>query len=325
MANQIIKDIKNADSTGLSAIVVVLDMLAIHLADIAKDVEASVNGVCSGFQGISMRARNALSSAADALDDSADGGGLQAFVHRVRMALEVMLQRIASSREFAVHLAAEMDEINQRIDALCELNRQLGRVGQLTKQTINSTRQSIESGVDSDEVMEALLEKTGMLATAANATSNSFMGIIVNLSSSVKKLSSRVKSKGEEEKEATTSGENAVRNMLDKLTATYDKMSQSLSNSAAMSRQLNLDIGQAVMSMQFQDRVNQRIQHLIETISELASELQPFTGDADKDKAKTISDYWLERVAAKATMQVERINPEEASANSSGPGDIELF
>ncbi len=325
MANQITKDIKPADSTGLSAIVVVLDMLAIHLTDIAKDVEASVNGVCSGFQGISTRAKSALSTAAEALDDSADGGGLQAFVHRVRMALEVMLQRIASSREFAIHLATEMDEINQRIDALCELNRQLGRVGQLTKQTINATRQSIESGVDADEVLETLLEKTGMLATAANATSNSFMGIIVNLSSSVKKLSSRVKSKGEEEKEATTNGENSVRSMLDKLTAAYDKMSQSLSNSAAMSRQLNLDIGQAVMSMQFQDRVNQRIQHLIETIAELASEMQPFTGDADKDKARTISDYWLERVAAKATMQVERIHPESAAKNSSSPGDIELF
>ncbi len=66
-------------------------------------------------------------------------------------------------------------------------------------------------------------------------------------------------------------------------------MTHSLSNSAAMSRQLNLDIGQAVMSMQFQDRVNQRIGHLIDSIEELNAELQPYAVTSQVEVAQSLT------------------------------------
>ncbi len=41
------KNKSQSDSTGISSVMFVLDMLSIQLADIAQDVESSVTGVCS--------------------------------------------------------------------------------------------------------------------------------------------------------------------------------------------------------------------------------------------------------------------------------------
>ncbi len=91
---------KVADGTSVSAILTVLDIVADQLNDIASDVETSVLGFCNGFQGMSMRARSALSHAAEVLDSSGDGG-LPAFVHRIRMSLNTITCRLQSMREFS--------------------------------------------------------------------------------------------------------------------------------------------------------------------------------------------------------------------------------
>ncbi len=109
------------------------------------------------------------------------------------------------------------------------------------------------------------------------------------------------------------------------MSISYEKMNESLSSSAAMNRQLNLDIGQAVMSMQFQDRVNQRIEHIVSTIHELSADLRPLALSRDPDTADKIIKLWTDRLAEKSTMAAER------NANGSGDSDqsvestIDLF
>lgn len=316
---------KNIDSTGFTAIIVVLDMLTIQLEDIAKDVEVSVTGVCGGFQGMSNRARNALSAAANALESSTDGGGIQAFVHRVGMALEIMLHRIESSSDFSAQLSNEIEDVCDRLHVINDLDEKLSKICDLAKQANKEGNAGLHSPGDCRDSLASLVEATSVLTSVIGATSSSISRISSGLSSSVRRLSARIKCKAEEDQEAIRSSEQTVRETLDKLSLSYDKMTKSLSNSAVMSRQLNMDIGQAVMSMQFQDRVNQRIQHLVETVSELGGELQQFTKFADKDRVKTISDYWMERVAEKSTMKAERISLDTAVTSNSDVDSVELF
>lgn len=320
-----LRNTRQSDSTGISSVMFVLDMLSIQLADIAQDVESSVTGVCSGFQSMGNRARTALGTAADALDSSADGGGLKAFVHRVGMALEVMLQRIESSRDFSNQLSDEIEKISERLEVIRGLDDQFLRICELAKTASADGRDRLIAGGDCRPEMATLVEKTMVLANAAHSTNQTVKNIVTGLGNSIRQVSARVKCKAEEDQDATVNSENTVRTMLDKLSSAYDKMTNSLSSSAAMSRQLNLDIGQAVMSMQFQDRVNQRIQHLVETIAELRADLQPFAQSADQGKVQMLSEYWLERAAEKATMKAERIGVASGTSDDADEGSIELF
>lgn len=312
------------DSTAIAAILVVMDRLSFQLKDIASDVENSVNGVCEGFQGMGNRARSALTTAADALDTSCDGGGLQSFVHRVGMSLEVLLQRIESSRDFSTVLSHEIEDIDDRFSVIASLGEKMSSIAETAKWASYKGRTALNSSSKGKAEWEELVEQTSVLAQEANTVGQAITSVVSGLSSAMKRASSRARNKAAEDSNATASTENTVRNMLDQLTASYEKMTQSLSNSAAMSRQLNLDIGQAVMSMQFQDRVNQRIGHLIDSIEELHQELKPYTAAADVELQQSLTQFWLERLAERSTMKSERAII-DAAATESEESSIELF
>ncbi len=92
-----------------------------------------------------------------------------------------------------------------------------------------------------------------------------------------------------------------------------------------MNRQLNMDIGQAVMSMQFQDRVNQRIEHIVDTIHELSTDQRPLTLASDPNTAQLITKLWTDRLAEKATMNAERAGGDGSNASPSEESTIDLF
>jgi len=312
------------DSTAISAILIVLDRLGMQLKDIALDIEGSVNGVCEGFQGMGTRARAALTTAADALDTSCDGGGLQSFVHRVGMSLEIMLQRIESSRDFSTVLSHEIKDINDRFSIVLALGEKVSNVAESAKWATYKSRTALNSQGSVKAQFEELIEQTSVLSQEAGTIGQAISSVVSGLTSAMSRTSNRAKNKAEEDAGATASTEDTVRNMLDQLSASYEKMTHSLSNSAAMSRQLNLDIGQAVMSMQFQDRVNQRIGHLIDSIDELNHELKPYTATANAELSSSLTQLWLERLAERSTMASERALV-SASVDDTDEGSIELF
>ncbi len=312
------------DSTAIAAILVVMDRISFQLKDIASDVENSVNGVCEGFQGMGTRARSALTTAADALDTSCDGGGLQSFVHRVGMSLEVLLQRTESSRDFSTVLSHEIEDIDDRFNVVIALGEKMSSIAETAKWASSKGRTALGNSGKNKEQWEELVEQTSVLAQEANVVGQAITSVASGLSSAMKRASSRARNKAEEDSGATASTENSIRTMLDQLTASYEKMTHSLSNSAAMSRQLNLDIGQAVMSMQFQDRVNQRIGHLIDSIVELTHELKPYTAAANAEMQQSLTQFWLERLAERSTMNSERAIV-DAAATETEESSIELF
>jgi methyl-accepting chemotaxis protein len=128
-----------------------------------------------------------------------------------------------------------------------------------------------------------------------------------------------------EDNEATGNSESTVRSILDRLAASYAQMSESLNKSAAMGRQLNSDIAQSVVSMQFQDRVNQRIDHIIESLDEIANQLRPHSRSANAEAAAEQTQAVMDRLAKSYTMDAERALAGEPSASQAAEGSIELF
>ena len=315
---------KFADQTAISAITVVLDMLSAQLTDIAQDVEASVNGVCAGFQGMTTRAKEALSTASDSLELNNDGGGLQAFVHRVRISLDVLLRRVESSHEFSRQLASDINDIDERLELLLLFSDKLELIASNAKEAAKRHGRLNEREQPAEVIIDALREQVSVLGFATAGAGTAVRGLVQGLRTAMATTAGRAQTKAFEDKTATEQSEQTVRGIISQLSESYNKMTESLSKSATMSRQLNLDIGQAVMSMQFQDRVNQRIQHLRETIDDLTSELRPYAADADQENVQSITQFWLERMNERSTMQAERIQIPQGQSDSDD-SSIELF
>jgi non-ribosomal peptide synthetase component F len=86
----------------------------------------------------------------------------------------------------------------------------------------------------------------------------------------------------------------------------------------------------AVVALQFQDAVSQRIEHVVHALSEMHDEFQKRLDGGDADSAASSAEDWAARMAKKYTMASERrvlaahrLAHDEHAANSSG--DVELF
>ena len=62
----------------------------------------------------------------------------------------------------------------------------------------------------------------------------------------------------------------------------------------------------------------------LETIEELATELQPYTAEANQNNLKSITDFWMQRVAERSTMAAERTQI-QTDVSESDDSSIELF
>lgn len=312
------------EGSALSAIVVVLELMSAQLQDIEADIGASVEGVCSGFSGMGERAKAALASASDALDSSVDGGGLQAFVYRVKIALEVLLNRIESDRNCDSRLAIDLRETRERLNLIERLSRKIMEVG---TRAANSIPQESIDDMDDEELELAyyqLKDQVSVLAYAAKEAGKAVCDIHSGIQKSLAGTCELLERKIQDDDDVAQTTETRIRELLDKLSGTYDRMSKSLSSSATMSWQLNVDINQAIVNMQFHDRVSQRLAHLTQSIEELMNDLRPHTLSSNGTEAKTLTDYWLNRIQQKSTMASERqLAPEVAVETSTS--NVELF
>jgi len=106
-------------------------------------------------------------------------------------------------------------------------------------------------------------------------------------------------------------------------------MEQAIAQSRSNSDQLARDISAAVMAMQFQDSVTQRIGHVVRTLEELHGALQSRLGTENAMPGSEPND-WTDRMAGRYTMLAERRvlathHDPETSATSDLGGNVGLF
>lgn len=314
----------SAQSGSIVAVVTLFDIVREQLVDIAQDIETSVLGVCSGFQGMSNRARSALTKASEALDAHSQEGGLTALVHRTRSSLATMLCRIESSRNFSLQLAEQINEVEERLGLVVRLGEKVTEIAADAGLTVSQGLASVrrQSNIRTQDV--AVLEKARLIVQATQQCAQAICALVCGMRSVTKESVNRARRIAEEDEKTITSSEVTIRSTLDLMTGSYERMNESLAASSAMNHQLNSDIGQSVMSMQFQDRVNQRISHIIETMDELSEDLRPYLNQVQSDKASTVTKLWTDRLIAKSTMDAER---KSAGQNNPVPTEptIDLF
>ncbi len=312
-----------SDSSALEAINLLLGMVSEQLSDISTDIESSVESVCDGFQGIGTRARDALTSASTALESSSEGGGLQAFVHRVQICIDVLLRRLTESEQCSKQITQELDIVINGMEMSFKLGTQWKAIGDevaLMAQRINGLGRRPERSF-----CEQASADLSTLSEKIRTSGQTLVLLNTGLRSAVKNASSRAIDQANDEAQTILSSTQISQNAIEKLKSSYLKVTESLSGSASASRQLNLDITQAVVSMQFQDRVTQRIAHLVEAIAELQHDIQPFVEDTDSSDVKTLTEFLLNRVSEKSTMDSERRHIAQVEQASSIDDSFELF
>lgn len=126
---------------------------------------------------------------------------------------------------------------------------------------------------------------------------------------------------------ATTS--DMLKRMLNELAVLHEQLVEALQSSESTSECLSREITRAVMGLQFQDRVNQQIEHITETLDAIYERAVPITEQVTPQKVAARLEEWREWMQSRSTMESERAvagcSSVSAATNSDGFGTVELF
>jgi hypothetical protein len=121
-----------------------------------------------------------------------------------------------------------------------------------------------------------------------------------------------------------------VTNLLDQLGVMHHGLTTSLQRTESLSEGVSRDITKSIMALQFQDRVNQRLDHVVEALQALKENLSPFRNVASVEQTSSRSADWRAWLNSRSTMSSERLvigqdSQSSSSASAADFGSVELF
>ncbi len=316
----------SSTATDVGASVRVMDLLGNQLNEVVKDIETSVVGVCQGFQSMAQRAQSAISAASETLEVTGHDSD-RGLVGNVQTILETLLSNVKSSSQYAVELSSRLDALDHRLRSV---EKSLDEVEEMSaKARIVALNGQIEAARLGTAGMAfgVVAEETKVLADNAAKTSDTIRQLVTSLGESLIQAAEDLRHRTVTDSTMVARSEADVRCMLEELSRVHRRMTDSLQNSNQVGQALRQDIAKAVTSMQFQDRVSQRVAHVVETMHMLAHELQPIVAMADPVQVNSRTHELTARLQSRYTMDAERQVHEGQTHSTAASNEcsVELF
>jgi len=310
----------------------VLDVLSAQLDDTAKQVEDSVTKVCMSFTSIARRTKANAARATLAADSSGSDGNALETARLTISGLLRRMDRVQRAADESVETLRRIEAISQRVDKIQASLDDVDQVSHALKiLALNAKIEAARAGKNGN-AFGVVATETGVLAARIRETAKSVRGMVDGLWEEVKASTRRMRvelvqdqSAGEMGRVAEQSREEGTR-ALDALTRAHVLMQGQVAEAASNSEKLAEDIEEAMTALQFQDAVNQQIEHVVSALHEAREVLE----SGDESQAENLVD----KLRLRATMQSERLllaritngtTGTSGELEDSAPSSVELF
>ncbi|NUQ63503.1 MAG: hypothetical protein HUU20_13575 [Pirellulales bacterium] len=324
--------------SGLTSCLAVVPVLATQLQEVMGEIETGILGISGSFEDMARRAREAVSGVFQ--DDSTTAAkdsrtGITHLVRETRETLGRLLQRVEQTSRISAATVRRMKEIERRMNSL---NRTLCDIDEIAKNArllaINGQIEAARAGAHG-AAFSVVATETANMAKHAMAASQNMREIIGTLSAEIAAGSVELRDRAAADTEDAARSRAEVNGTLDTMALIHDEMQTAMEQARENSRSLARDIGQAVVALQFQDAVSQRIGHVVQTLQDVHGAVQsilgggPPAGSPPADNGAPARD-WTVQMADRYTMASERqtlaASTSRQARNARDPRDnVELF
>jgi methyl-accepting chemotaxis protein len=299
-----------------------LGRMGVQLQQTSAQIEEAVVEVCASFQGIASRARATVARTTGFLGDSGGGSsGKRSFDDLIQSCGATLVKIMGATAESgeisrrAVERIQQMDKASQQISlALAQLETIANENKMLA---LNARIEAAHAGSQGAGFAVVAVEVASQ-TQKSRAVTTQVGGLVDNLRALAESTLNDLQMMNQRDLERVEQCRREVDNSLRDLQAAHGEMKETLTDMTEDGALLAGDIGSAVRGMQFQDRVSQRIAHVVEDLETLRSRLVTRFGTVSADMAAADDGF------SEHTMLEER-QVAGGHAAESGAGDVELF
>lgn len=298
-----------------------LGKMSEQLRQTSTQIEESVVAVCGSFEGIAARARATVTRATGFLiHDQHSASGKQSFEGLIGACSGTLVKIMSTTAEAgdisrrAMERIQEMDKASQQIsEALSQLDQIASGNRMLAFNARIEAVHAGAAGMGFAVVAVELAEQTVKSRTVTAQVSE----LVRSLRELAESTLQDLRHMNEKDSERVEQCRQEVDASLHDLQAAHNEMAEMLNGMTAEGALLATDIGGAVRGLQFQDRISQRLAHVVADLDTLSARLQHVGNVAPGTVA---ADEGFSAYTMREEREVGGSGEAEAAA-----GDVELF
>lgn len=304
-----------------------------QLSETAKQVEQAVVQVCEAFSGMATRVQDSVEQSTRNLqgeDEHSEARvNFQGLMETTRKTLEGTLNRVIENSTYSMRMVYRMEEVEEGMKEIVSALQEIEHIASRTKLlALNTTIEAARFGGQSKGFTVVASEITKLAARSTSA-SETIRQLVRRVNGDLHLAYEELRTMASADMSDAVMSREEVEKTLSIMTASNEAMRASVESAVHNSQALAQDIAQAVIGLQFQDTVNQRLLHVVEALQEMHDALTVATqGQLETMPEDLTGEKWMERMMQRYTMESERdvtINNAAGGGADAADNNVELF
>lgn len=290
------------------------------LAQLRGLVNDAIAKLGNGFQGLAAKIKE-QDLLIQAMSAQASGGstgkeGFRAFATETGEVLGELGQRIQRTSQNSMTMARQIEEVSTRIDEVGKLVNGVKQIASHTKLlALNAMIEAAHAG-ESGRGFAVVANEVKALSQSSDTFSDQIVNAVEHVRTNMAQARGAMSGIAEADTEFAQIARNRVHTMLEEVGNVNTKMALQLQEAANVSRGIMDSVSLSVTALQFDDMVNQLIQH----IDTRLQRLEPFASEIVSGTPQRLVSAINEHQA-----QVLELQHKSVAQISMENGDVELF